>query len=113
LYRIRRKRHPACGALARGFVIRAAKIANGGGSFPRTVLDGPARSRMVQNRYRKQVSMASTMARGVFVTLSLLGLAACGSSLGGGSSPPPQSNVLVLPPGATIVCSNGQPPPCH
>ncbi len=52
--------------------------------------------------------MALALARGVFVTFTLLALAACG-----GGSAPPQSNVLAVPPGATIVCSTGQPPPCH
>jgi hypothetical protein len=61
-----------------------------------------------KDRNRKQVSMALALARGVFVTFTLLALAACG-----GGSAPPQSNVLAVPPGATIVCSTGQPPPCH
>jgi hypothetical protein len=46
------------------------------------------------------------------VLLASFALAGCTYS---SSSPPPpaQGTTVVLPPGSTIVCQNGQPPPCQ
>ncbi len=33
-------------------------------------------------------------------------------SFSSGSPPPPAQNTVVVPSGATVVCSNGQAPPC-
>jgi hypothetical protein len=42
------------------------------------------------------------------VLLALLGLSGCISS----SNPPPPQQQIVVPPGSTVVCPNGNPPPC-
>ncbi len=52
------------------------------------------------------------MRHAALALLVSIGLAACTYS---SSNPPPpaQGTTIVLPPGSTVVCQNGQAPPCQ
>jgi hypothetical protein len=50
-----------------------------------------------------------SMRLSALLLLALLGLSGCISS--SNPAPPPQQQIVV-PPGSTVVCPNGNPPPC-